>query len=228
MGGGGLIAGIAVAAKALNPEIQVYGVQSANYPGVLNARKGIEMSEASVTVAEGIAVKRPGELTLEIIDRLVEDVLLVDEAAIEEAVYQLIHIEKTVAEGAGAAPLAALNVHRHNFTGKRVGIILSGANIDSRILASVLMRNLARTGRIARLHVKINDTPGALAEVCDSVGQRGGNIIEVSHQRTFAQVGIKEADLMLTVETRDRHHADEVIAHLVERGFKAAYLASLD
>ena len=228
VGGGGLISGVAIAAKALNPSIKIYGVQSKLFPGVAAARDNRKGVRPRVTVAEGIAVKQPGTLTLPIIDSLVDDVFLVDEEAIEEAVYQLIHIEKTVSEGAGAVGLAALNVHKTRFQNQKVGIVLSGANIDSRILASILMRNLARTGRIARLHVKIDDTPGALAEVCDSIGQQGGNIIEVNHQRTFAQVGIKEADLILTVETRDRQHADEIIESLSNHGFKAAFLASLD
>lgn len=224
VGGGGLIAGVAAAAKAIKPGVQIYGVQSALYPGVASARKGETPPRPVGTVAEGIAVKQPGSLTLPIIDSLVDDVWLVDEESIEEAIYQFLHIEKTVAEGAGAAALAAANVFKEQLKGQRVGIVLSGANIDSRILASVLMRKLARSGRVARIHVSIDDTPGALADVTRLVGEAGGNIIEVSHQRTFAQVGVKEADLLLTVETRDREHTDAILTQLRDHAYSAAHL----
>jgi threonine dehydratase len=219
IGGGGLISGVATAIKSLNPAIEVIGVQASNYPGAFNAIKGESSSPGAITIAEGIAVKQPGEKTLAVIRDHVDDVVLVSEEDIEEAIYLYLSIEKTVAEGAGAAALAAVMAFPERFRGRKVGVILSGANVDSRILASVLMRHLARTGRLVSVKVKSSDTPGALAEITDLVGQCGGNIIDVAHQRTFTEVGIREVDIALTLETRDKAHAQAIRDTLEGAGY---------
>ena len=187
--------------------IKVIGVEVAGYPGVYDALHGGTGHGGGSTIAEGIAVKHPGELAMEVIRRLVDDVVLVSEEAIEEAVNLYINIEKTVSEGAGAATLAAALIHPDLFKDQKTALILSGANIDSRILASVLMRRLVKKGRIVRFLIKIDDAPGILSDVAAMVGDLGGNILEVSHQRLFSSVPVKEADLYLTVETRDASRA---------------------
>jgi threonine dehydratase len=222
--GGGLIAGVATAAKALKPDIKIIGVEVAGYPGVydtIHPDDSKSKQRGGSTIAEGIAVKHPGELTMEVITRLVDDVVLVTEEAIEEAVNLYINIEKTVSEGAGAAALAAVLSHTDLFKGKKTALILSGANIDTRILASVLMRRLVKKGRIVRFLVKIDDSPGMLSEVTAMVGRLGGNIMEVSHQRMFSSVPVKEADLYLTVETRDAAQSKEILQKLCEAGYRA-------
>jgi len=224
VGGGGLIAGIATAAKALNPSIKIIGVEVEAYPSVRNALDKIQTSKGGSTIAEGIAVKAPGDLNLEIIRRLVDDVLLVSEESIEEAINLLLSIEKTVTEGAGAAPLAAVLGNPEIFKGLRTALILSGANIDSRILASVLMRRLVSKGRIVRILVEIDDSPGTLSDVSEAIGEFGGNILDVSHQRMFASVPIKKAELYLTVETRDATQNEEILSRLNELGYDAKLL----
>jgi len=219
VGGGGLIAGVATAAKTLKRDIKIIGVEVAGYPGVYDALHGETGQRGGSTIAEGIAVKRPGELAMEVIRRLVDDVVLVSEEAIEEAVNLYINIEKTVSEGAGAATLAAALIHPDLFKDQKTGLILSGANIDSRILASVLMRRLVKKGRIVRFLIKIDDTPGILSDVTALVGGLGGNILEVSHQRMFSSVPVKEADLYLTVETRDATQNQEILKKLCEAGY---------
>ncbi len=219
VGGGGLIAGVATAAKTLKRDIKIIGVEVAGYPGVYDALHGETSQRGGSTIAEGIAVKRPGELAMEVIRRLVDDVVLVSEEAIEEAVNLYINIEKTVSEGAGAATLAAALIHPDLFKDQKTGLILSGANIDSRILASVLMRRLVKKGRIVRFLIKIDDTPGILSDVTALVGGLGGNILEVSHQRMFSSVPVKEADLYLTVETRDATQNQEILKKLCEAGY---------
>lgn len=224
IGGGGLIAGVATAAKTINPDIKIIGVEVEAYPSVYNALHGIEQSRGGSTIAEGIAVKRPGERNLEVIGRLVDDILLVSEDSIEEAINLFLSIEKTVTEGAGAAPLAAVLQNRERFHGMNTALILSGANIDSRILASVLMRRLVSKGRIVRFLVEIDDSPGSLSDVAEAIGEFGGNILDVSHQRMFASVPIKKADLYLTVETRDAAQNQEILARLKELGYDAELL----
>ena len=219
VGGGGLIAGVATAAKTLKRDIKIIGVEVAGYPGVYDALHGETGQRGGSTIAEGIAVKRPGELAMEVIRRLVDDVVLVSEEAIEEAVNLYINIEKTVSEGAGAATLAAALIHPDLFKDQKTGLILSGANIDSRILASVLMRRLVKKGRIVRFLIQIDDTPGILSDVTALVGGLGGNILEVSHQRMFSSVPVKEADLYLTVETRDATQSQEILKKLCEAGY---------
>jgi threonine dehydratase len=228
IGGGGLISGIAVAAKAINPDIRIIGVEAAGYPSVANRLRGAGEIRGGSTIAEGIAVKHPGERTMAIIEKLVDDVIIVDDELIEEAINTLLTIEKTVAEGAGAAALAAVMSAPERFAGLRCAVMLCGANIDTRILASVLMRRLVRKGRIVRYRIKISDLPGTLAEVSAKVGQLGGNILEVSHQRMFGSIPVKDADLYLTVETRDHKQSEQILAALLELGYNAKQVLDED
>jgi len=221
IGGGGLISGISIAARALNPALQIVGVEAALYPSMYNAIKGSQMPMRGDTLAEGIAVKSPGRITIEIIRALVDDIVLVTEPEIERAVAALISIEKTVVEGAGAAGLAAVLAHPERFAGRNVGLVLSGGNIDTRLIASVLTRELAREGRLTQLTIDIVDRPGQLAAVSHLLGDVGANIIEVSHQRTFSDLPAKATLLGLVIETRDQAHLDEVMVALALGGFKA-------
>ncbi|MFT4861784.1 MAG: threonine dehydratase [Pseudohongiellaceae bacterium] len=224
IGGGGLISGIATAAKAINPNIKIFGVEVAGYPSVYNAIHNLPDVIGGSTIAEGIAVKKPGALNLEVIARLVDDVFVVSEEDIEEAINSLITIEKTVAEGAGAASLAAVMANAKFFANQKVGVLLCGANIDSRILASILMRRLVRKGKIVRYLIKLNDLPGALSDVSATIGKWGGNILEVSHQRMFGAVHVKDADLHVTVETRGLEQSQEILEKLLELGYAAELL----
>jgi threonine dehydratase len=221
IGGGGLISGIAIAARALNPALQIVGVQAALYPSMYNAIKRRELPMRGDTLAEGIAVKAPGRITTEIIRALVDDIALVTEPQIERALAALISIEKTVVEGAGATGLAAVLAHPERFAGRNVGLVLSGGNIDTRLIASVLTRELAREGRLTQLTIDIVDRPGQLAAVSHLLGDAGANIIEVSHQRTFSDLPAKATLLGLVIETRDQAHLDEVMAALAAAGFQA-------
>ncbi len=222
IGGGGLAAGIATAAKGLKPEIGIIGVESERYPAFTKALKSLPFDVGGVTLAEGIAVKRPGQLTLPIVKALVDEIILVSEEQLERAVSLYITVEKTVAEGAGAATLAAVLATPDRFKGKRVGIVLSGGNIDSRILASVLMRDLVHEGQIAELRVQIRDMPGALAEVATIVSGQGGNILEVHHRRMFAQTQVRETEIDLVVESRDKENMQEIITALASAGFEVS------
>jgi len=229
IGGGGLISGCAIAAKALNPEIDIIGVQSTLYPAMAQALSGEQISEdTGATIAEGIAVKTPGELTREIVRDLVSDVLLVDEIAIEKAVQMYLEGPRVVVEGAGAASLAALMTNKARFEGRKVGLIVSGGNMDSRLLSSVLMRGLVREGRLVSLRIKLPDTPGVLSRVSGLIGDSGGNIIEVYHQRLNYDVPIKQADLDVVVETMDRNHVHEILSALELGGFSVRLLDSDD
>jgi threonine dehydratase len=220
IGGGGLISGMAIAAKALRPDIQVIGVQAALYPSMYNLIKDKSLPMRGDTLAEGIAVKAPGSITAPIVRALVDDILLVSEPQIENAVSLLINIEKTVAEGAGAAGLAAVCAHRDRFKGRNVGLVLCGGNIDTRLLASVLTRELAREGRLSQLAIDLVDQPGQLAHVANLLGQSGANIVEVYHQRVFSDLPAKGALLELVIETRDRQHLDETVAKLRQAGLE--------
>jgi threonine dehydratase len=222
IGGGGLISGIATAAKALKPKIRILGVESQNYPSMHQRLKGEPIQVGGDTIAEGIAVKEVGDLAFSIIRRLVEDVLVVKEETIERAVMALIEIEKTVAEGAGAAALAALLEHPARFAGLRVGLPISGGNIDSRVLASVLMRGLVRDGRLVRLHVAMPDVSGSLARVTALIAEAGGNIVEVQHQRIFGTASVRTPEVEFLIETRDRSHTDALIAALNQKGLKVS------
>ncbi|MGD9536063.1 MAG: threonine ammonia-lyase [Alphaproteobacteria bacterium] len=219
IGGGGLIAGVATAVKARAPGIAIYGVQAALYPSMWNAIRGETRPAGGQTVADGIAVKTPGAQTRPIIEALVDDILLADEAMIEQAILQLVDIEKTVVEGAGAAPLAALMKERCRFAGKRVGLILTGGNIDPRLLSSIIMRGLARVGRIARLRIQIPDRPGMLGRVAQTIGAAQANILEVFHERAFSQFSAKSAGLVVVLETRDEAHVASVVGRLEAGGF---------
>ncbi len=224
VGGGGLIAGSAIAAKALAPAIEVVGVEAALYPGMAAALAGEAAPAGGQTVAEGIAVKEVGKLALATAAELVSEVLTVGEEDLERAVLLYLELEKTVAEGAGAASLAALLAHPERFRGRRVGLVLSGGNIDSRLLASIIMRGLVRDGRIVNLRVEASDTPGALAEITRLIGEAGGNIIEVYHQRLFSEVSVKRAHVDFVIETRDASHVEALLARLAEKGFAARLL----
>jgi threonine dehydratase len=221
IGGGGLISGIAIAARALKPDLRIVGVQAVLYPSMYNAIYGEQLPMRGDTLAEGIAVKAPGRITTEIVRHLVDDILLVTEPEIERAVATLISIEKTVVEGAGAVGLAAVLAHRERFAGRNVGLILSGGNIDTRLIASVLTRELAREGRLTQLTIDIVDRPGQLAAVAHLLADAGANIIEVSHQRTFSDLPAKATLLELVIETRDQAHLEDVMARLSAASFQA-------
>ena len=221
VGGGGLIAGIATAAKALRPGIQVLGVESKSWSAMYQRLHGLPVKVGGDTIAEGIAVRDVGELPLEICRRAVDEVLLVEEETIERAVVALVEIEKTVAEGAGAAGLAALLEHPGRFAGKRVGVPVCGGNIDSRMLSAVLMRGLVRDGRLVRMRVAMPDISGSLAKVAALIGEAGGNIVEVQHQRVFGTASVKTPEVEFVVETRDREHTRAIAAHLGAHGARA-------
>jgi threonine dehydratase len=222
VGGGGLISGMASAAKALKPSIQVYGVESENYPAMRQRLAGLPVACGGDTIAEGIAVKDVGETAFGIVRALAEEVLVVREETIERAVAALIEIEKTVAEGAGAAGLAALLEHPARFAGRRVGLPLTGGNIDSRVLASVLMRGLVRDARLVRLRATLPDVSGSLAKVAALIAQAGGNIVEVHHQRVFGASSVKSPEVEFLVETRDRGHTEAMIALLEKSGVRVS------
>jgi threonine dehydratase len=214
IGGGGLISGMAVAAKTLKPGIEVIGVQAALYPSMYNVIKGQQLPMRGDTLAEGIAVKAPGRITSQIVRALVDDIVLVTEQQIEQALSLLITIEKTVTEGAGAAGLAAVLANEARFKGRTVGLVLSGGNIDTRLLSGVLTRQLAREGRLSQLRFDIVDRPGQLATVVALLSKSGANIVEVSHQRIFTDLPAKAVVLEVVIETRDRSHLEATIASL--------------
>ena len=220
VGGGGLIAGNAIAAKSLNPQIKIIGVQTKRFPSMQQALVDKPIVCGRSTMAEGIAVKTPGQLTLPIIRELVDDILLVDESEIEEAVRLLLEKEKTVVEGAGAAGLAALIKYCDRFVGDRVGIILSGGNIDLPILAEIVQRSMVRSGRLVRLEVEIRDVPGVLADVTKYIAETGANIIEVHHQREFSCLPLQSADLELVLMTRGLAHLEQITKVLAKAGYK--------
>lgn len=224
VGGGGMIAGCAVAARGLTPGLKVIGVETLGYSAMRQLLANEPVQAGGDTIAEGIAVRDIGKLPLEICRTLLERVVSVDEVEIEHAIALLIEVEKTVAEGAGAASLAALLAQPALFAGRTVGLVLSGGNIDTRLLASVLMRSLVRDGRIVRLRLRITDAPGQLAKVATIIGKAGGNIVEVQHGRLFGGVVAKAADLHVTIETRDRPHIGEIVSALRADGFTVRVL----
>lgn len=228
IGGGGLISGIAVAAKALAPDIEIIGVQSALYPSMYRILRGIDpgLPCEGTTLAEGIAVKEAGELTRRIVKALVGAVHLVTERQLESAVELLIERQKHVVEGAGAAGVAALLADPERFRGRKVGIVLTGGNIDARLLASLLMRGLVRGGRLVRLRAELPDLPGVLSRVAGVIGGLGGNIVEVHHQRLFHDTSVKRAELDVVVETQNRRHVDTIIDALVDAGFPTQLLSA--
>ncbi|WP_119169199.1 threonine ammonia-lyase [Algihabitans albus] len=226
IGGGGLISGIAAAVKALQPSLEIIGVEAALFPSMLQALRGEPIEAGGTTLADGIAVKTPGTLTQEMVRALVDDIRLVDETALETAVHHLAEEQKIVAEGAGAAGLAAVVAEPERYAGKKVGVVICGGNIDMRLLSGVLIRGLVRDGRLVRLRITIVDQPGQLARLSQVIGGTGANIIEVDHQRLFADVPAKRADIDVTLESRDAEHVREITAALDAAGFPARVLAS--
>jgi threonine dehydratase len=224
IGGGGLIAGMATAAKALKPDIEVVGVQAAASPSAYRKRAGLPEAPPRPTIAEGIAVKTPGKLTWPIIQALVDEILLVDEPVLEEAVLHLLETEKTVIEGAGAAGLAAVMSSPERFAGRHVGLVLCGGNIDVRLLSAVILRGLVRSRRLIWIQVGVPDAPGNLARVTALIGETGGNIVEVSHQRAFSPLSVKSSEVNLIIETRNATHAAEVTTALKAAGFEVRAL----
>lgn len=221
VGGGGLISGIATAVKGRRPDITVIGVNVEGYTAMAHVLGKASAPAGGSTIAEGIAVLEPGMLTREIVAELVDDIVVVSEQRIEEAIALAVEIEKTVVEGAGAAGIAALLEYPERFRGRKVGVVLSGGNIDIRVLGSVVLRALARSGRLVRLRIEIPDLPGTLAAVARVIGDRGGNIVDVEHRRDLPGVALKSTLLEVSIETRDRAHAQEIVDALAAEGYRA-------
>ena len=221
VGGGGLIAGMATAARALKPGIEIIGVQTSRFPGMVNAIKGTQHRQGTSTIADGIAVGTPGVITQAIIARRVDDLLLVDEGDIEQAMVMLLEIEKTLVEGAGAAGLAALLKYPARFAGLKVGLVLCGGNIDPLLLAAIIERGMVRAGRLARLRVSARDVPGSLARITATVADAGANIEEVHHQRAFTMLAALNVEIELVVQARGRVHIEQVLQALRAAGFEA-------
>jgi threonine dehydratase len=226
IGGGGLIAGNAIAARGRRPAIEIIGVEAALYPSMRNAITGGNAPIGGPTLAEGIAVKNVGTLTLPVVRALVAEIVLVDEAHIERAVNAYLTLQKTMAEGAGAAGLAAMLAEPERFRGRKVGLILCGGNIDPRILASIMVRELERENRIVAFRLTIADRPGVLGPIASLLGELGANILEVNHRRLFLDVPAKGAKLDVTVEARDREHAEEIFAALAKSGYQPVRVAA--
>jgi threonine dehydratase len=224
IGGGGLIAGNAIAARAVREKIEIVGVEAALYPSMRNALTGANDPIGGPTLAEGIAVKDVGKLTLPVVRALVSDIVLVDEAHLERAVNAYLTLQKTMAEGAGAAGLAALLAVPDRFRGRKIGLILCGGNIDPRILASIMVRELERDGRIVSFRLTIADRPGVLGPIATLLGELGANILEVDHRRRFLDVPAKGAKLDVTVEARDRDHTNDIMRALARAGYQPARL----
>ena len=219
IGGGGLISGMATAAKALRPDLKLIGVQAELFPSMRNVIDGHSSPCAGDTLAEGIAVKHPGELTRRFVKSLVDEIVLVSERRLEEAVSLLLQIEKTVDEGAGAAGLAALMEHGEKFRGRTVGIVLTGGNIDTRLLANVLLRDQVRSGRLARIRIRLQDRPGALVNVFRVIAEQNVNVLEIYHQRVFTDLPAKGLITDIECETRDAPHLARLISSLREAGY---------
>jgi threonine dehydratase len=221
VGGGGLIAGIAVAAKAIKPGVEVIGVQALRFPTMFNAVKHASLPQGVSTIAEGIAVGTPGRITQAIIEKYVDDLVLVDEGDIEQAIVMLLEIEKTLVEGAGAAALAALLKDPQRFRGRNVGLVLGGGNIDPLLLAAIIERGMVRAGRLTRIRISARDVPGSLARITALVSEAGGNIDEVHHQRAFTLLAAQNVEIELVIQTRGRDHIAAVLEALRQGGFPA-------
>jgi threonine dehydratase len=221
VGGGGLIAGMATMAKALHPQMEIVGVQTSRFPAMFNAIKGTQHAQGTSTIAEGIAVGTPGRIPQEIIQARVDDMVLVEEGDIEQALVMLLEVEKTLVEGAGAAGLAALLKYPERFKGKRVGLVLCGGNIDPLLLAAIIERGMVRAGRLARVRVCARDIPGSLAHITATVAEAGANIDEVHHQRAFTTLSAQNVEIELVVQTRGHAHVADVLAALCASGFDA-------
>ena len=228
IGGGGLMGGISIIARDMRPDIKIYGVQTEAYPSMKLAVAGQDIVCGGETLAEGIAVKKPGGVTLPAIEKNVDDILLVNEQQLEWAVGALIEQQRVVSEGAGAAGIAALYAHPEMFASKKVGVVICGGNIDPRLLASILNRNMASDGRVARLRIDISDEPGMLAAITTSIGRCGGNIIEIYHQRLFFDVPAKLAKIDAVIETRGTDHVKEIIDDLRKANFTVRQLDEAD
>jgi len=222
VGGGGLLSGMGTVAKALNPEIRLFGVQARLYPSMYAKLNAADLNSGGDTLAEGIAVKVPGEFTSRLLAELVDEILLVDEAALENALSLLLQIEKTVVEGAGAAGLAAVMAYPEKFRGRNVGLVLTGGNIDTRLLANVLLRDLARSGRLARLRIFLQDRPGALYKVMHEFDAHHVNILEIYHQRIFTNLPAKGLVTDIECEARDREQLEALIAALKAKGYSVS------
>ena len=225
VGGGGLIAGMATVAKALRPGIEIVGVQTSRFPAMVNAIKGTHYPQGSSSIAEGLAVGTPGRIPQDIIVQRVDDLVLVDEGDIEQALVMLLEVEKTLVEGAGAAGLAALLKYPQRFQGKRVGLVLCGGNIDPMLLASIIARGMVRAGRLARIRVSTRDVPGSLAHITATVAQAGANIDEVHHQRAFTMLSAQNVEVELVVQTRGHAHVSDLLGLLRDAGFDAQLVA---
>ena len=221
VGGGGMLAGMASAARELKPGISLIGVQTMRFPSMHAALKGLKSGFGGNTIADGIAVREPGNLTLEIIRTLVDDIVLVDEGDIEEAMLLLLEIEKTVVEGAGAVALAGLMCNRERFAGKKVGLVLCGGNIDPLMLADIIERGMVRSGRLTRLQVQLRDLPGSLAKVTAALAEANANIEEVHHERAFTHLPVQSAEVDFVLQTRGHEHVRQIVAALESAGFKA-------
>jgi threonine dehydratase len=221
VGGGGLIGGMAAAAKGLKPGIRVIGVQTLRFPNMYNAVKHTSLPQGGSTIAEGIAVGQPGQLTQKLVERYVDDLVLVDEGDIEQAIVMLLDYEKTLVEGAGAAPLAALMKDPAAFAGRKVGLVLGGGNMDPMLLAAIIQRGMVRAGRLARLKVCARDVPGSLAHITAVVSEAGANIDEVHHQRAFTLLAAQNVEIQLVVQTRGREHVRSLLEALQAAGFQA-------
>jgi threonine dehydratase len=228
IGGGGLIAGNAIAARGVRPEVEIVGVEAALYPSMRNAITGSNNPIGGPTLAEGIAVKNVGALTLPVVRELVSDIILVDEAHLERAVNAYLTLQKTMAEGAGAAGLAAMLASPERFRNRKVGLILCGGNIDPRILASIMVRELEREHRIVSFRLTIADRPGVLGPIATLLGRLGANILEVDHRRLFLDVPAKGAKLDITVEARDRAHSEAILLALSEGGYQPVHITTGD
>jgi threonine dehydratase len=224
VGGGGIISGIATAIKETNPRIKVYGVETtavASMKEALLQGRPVTLPPGQ-TIAEGIAVRRAGEKTLELVKRYVDDIVLVDEEEIAEAILTLLEKEKTVAEGAGAAPLAALLHQRLPLTGKKVAVVVSGGNIDVNVVSRIIERGLAKSGRMVRLHVKISDMTGSLARLTSLIASLRGNIVQIHHDRTFSEMGLSETVVEMVLETRGFEHVKELRGALATAGYRVS------
>lgn len=219
IGGGGLIAGMSIAAKALRPDIEIVGVQSERFPAAWNAIHNEDHKIEMATIADGIAVKTPGALTLPVIRDLVSDVLLVSEDAIEQAILMLLEIEKTVVEGAGSVGLAALLGNKERFKGRKLGLVLCGGNIEPLVLAEIIQRGMVKSGRLTRLHFNVRDTPGTLADVATMLGKLGANIDEVHHQRAFTTLSVERVQIEVVIQTRGDEHIAQILTVMREQGY---------
>lgn len=223
IGGGGLISGIATIAKHINPNIRIVGVQTEAFPAMKERVDGTQLAGDNISIAEGIAVNKPGDRTQMVVEQLVDEIVTVSERQIEKALVTLMEIEKVIVEGAGAISLAAVMQYPEKFKGQKVGMVLSGGNIDSRMLASAIMRGMARDGRLGRLRITMMDQPGALALVTDIVARIGTNIIEMRHHREFGAISLKQTEMELVIEAKDEEHAQRLVSALEVEGFKVDY-----